>query len=1244
MRALCLLVFLFAATLPHHAADGHSTNTVTEADLKKFKLAPGLKAELFAAEPLLVNPVAFSIDGRGHFYIAESHRWATSVFDITANTPWLLDDLSFRTVNDRRAFLARTFATNFAVLTNDSELIRLVEDRDGDGRAETSSVFADGFRESTSGTAAGVLAQGTNVWFTSVPDLWRFSGEVNSRSVISNRSRTVAGRRLNTDSLITDLLATGLGVHISVSGHDVHGLIRGHDGRIYFSFGDRGVCVTNREGVVLNVPDTGGVLRCEPDGRNLEIFCTGLRNPQELAFDDLGNLWTVDNDTAGADPCRVLHLVEGGDYGWRMSYQHMKGFGPWVSEEMWRGGLDGILPPAGTVSQGPAGLAFYPGTGLTPKLAGKFVHADFPGGIWAYSVKPRGASYELADKEKILWNCWPTDVDFGPDGALYVLDWVESWTRSGKGRIYRLTANDQSPMTKAQLEMVRETQRLLGEGMANRGEKELLGLLGHADRRVRLEAQWELAGRGLTSIQELQRVASSSVVRLPRFHALWAIGQIGRSFPPTSGQDEFELTLAELLPMLDDKDETVAAQVARVLGEGSYLELTLGLGSLAFQTNLHARLAALEGYVALPRGRLVRTRRDLLDRLAAKADNARLNRFLLNLQPDKFKRFENQIIAADFLRGLSTNYLDAFLQHSLGRCVANGVLFGKGYEDQMNGLLTNDSPVVRLISLRARSGLLNWWNMHLNYPGHPHLASLVPTLEPNAAILLSDRNERVALEAARAINDMPIAAGYPALAALLEDPRFRDANWGWSALSNITPAGPFSANVRPPRDQVLLRALNANFRVGEAKNAEALVGFAVGAPNSNSARAGLETSAPMSASLRAEALFLLGAWEVLPAKVGDLSVKPTKDPNHGAVPTVNPENWPGWFDRVVGLYRPLPPRPADTARRALAPHITALLADREPEIAKAALDATVKLRLTNASPTLLALMRSASAPASLRKLIPGALAALDAVELSDAVKLALADSDAAIRAAALPHLGRLQSDDAVRILGGIVSGDGDTRLAQAAFAALGKIEAPSADAILRSSLTNLGAGKLPAALELDLMEAAARRRDPEIKSLLTQHGTPLEKDDVLGGWRSALVGGDAERGQTIFSEKVEVQCLRCHAVKGQGGTVGPKLDGIGMQRSREYLLESMVFPNRAIAVGFENVTLTLKSGVEHAGLVKGEDEKELRFESPEEGALRISKADIVTRQRGLSAMPEDLVKALTRREVRDLVEYLAGLK
>ena len=1241
-RLLVALCGTACVILSARAAESHSTNTALAADLKKFKLAPGLKAELVAAEPLLQNPVAFSIDGRGRYFIAESHRWATSVFDITQNTPWLLDDLSFRTVNDRAAFLARQFATNFAVLTNESELIRLVEDRDGDGVAETSSVFADGFRESTSGTAAGVLAQGTNVWFTSIPDLWRFT---------HHAIRITNGPSVTRDASSVKL-ASGLGVHISVSGHDVHGLIRGHDGRIYFSFGDRGVCVTNREGVVLNVPDTGGVLRCEPDGRNLEIFCTGLRNPQELAFDDYGNLWTVDNDTAGADPCRVLHLVEGGDYGWRASYQHMKGFGPWVQEELWRGGLDGILPPAGTVSQGPAGLAFYPGTGLTPQLAGKFVHADFPGGVWAYSVKPRGASFELADKEKILWNCWPTDVDFGPDGALYVLDWVESWVRSGKGRIYRLTANDQFPMTKAQLDAVSETRRLLGEGMSKRGEKELLALLGHADRRVRLEAQWELAGRGTKSFGSLSATAFKSGNQFARLHALWGVGQVARRVQIGIQGGDLSDELFAMIPLVLDDDPIVAGQAARVIADAQLFQVDVMLAEILSNAPPALRFQAAMAYGTImhkgQRGSYSSKQR-AAQWLADKIPQARLLAEKL-IEP-----------GLTFHPGWpeTTGYLtmnagsDLFLQHAGVRhwrrleALESGWSQYQGLSWSLANRATNSHPAVRRAGILA---LGMWTNSFITN-------------------LVADSDPLVVLQAARTINASPVDDAFPALASLVDDRRFRDPNWGWSALSNLTPAGPFSANVRPPRDQVLLRALNANFRVGEAKNAEALVRFAVGVrPSSGAGTSGLPKASGQDSNsrtanaaapedgrtpgnLRAEALFLLGAWEVLPAKVGDLPIKPTKDPNHGAVPTVNPENWPGWFDRVVGLYRPLPPRPADDARRALAPQIAGLLSDTDQVVAQAALDAAVKLRLTNAAPTMLSLMRSTATPVSLRKQIPGALAALNAMELGEATKLALAESDPAIRAAALPHLGRLRSDEAVKILSEMVAAalrgpnsQNDVRLAQAAFAALGGIASTDADAVLRAAMKRLVAGELNPAFELELVEAAARRSDPEIKSSLASFEAARAKDAALGSWRSVLNGGDAERGKAIFFEKVEVQCSRCHAVKGQGGIVGPRLDGIGKQRTREYLLESIVFPNRAVAAGYENVTLTLKNGAVHFGLVKGEDEKELRVESPEDGALRVAKADIVTRQRGLSAMPEGLAGALSRRELRDVVEYLAGLK
>lgn len=1208
---LALPVLLILAPRAESAEATATTNSAASA-LKKFQLTPGLQAELFASEPLLQNPVCFSIDARGRFYVVETHRYRGAIFDITANTPWLLDDLSFRTVNDRAAFLARTFATNFSVLTNTSELIRLVEDRDGDGRAETSSVFADGFNKPESGTAAGVLAQGTNVWFTSIPDLWRMT----NGTVATNLSKIHPPAR-HSSLGNRHLLATGLGVHISVSGHDVHGLIRGHDGRIYFSFGDRGVCVTNREGVVLNVPDTGGVLRCEPDGSHLEIFCTGLRNPQELVFDDLGNLWTVDNDTAGADPCRVLHLVEGGDYGWRMSYQHMRGFGPWVSEELWRGGLDGILPPAGTVSQGPAGLAFYPGTGLTPQLEGKFVHADFPGGVWAFSVKPRGASYEIAEKEKLLWNCWPTDVDFGPDGALYVLDWVQGWAPPGQGRIYRLTANAERGTRNA--EQVAEVKRLLAEGMTKRGEKELLGLLGHQDRRVRLEAQWELAK--VEHFAQLARLAANPANQLARLHAIWAMSQIVRAHPRTELVSELEA----LLPLLKDRDPEVRAQSAYLMGAGRLLYAQEQLKELLADPAPRVQFRAMLAYRELFSGcRIVagvssgnRFRLSLYESLKRKI--VLRTRWRLSLSGPGLSWVTPQLIKQIASRERMEPCLEqasVMLLSEIGNVFGSGSVFAAHTKD----FTASNSAAVRLALMLAYR-----------------------RMEDSAiARFLSDTDPQLVLEAARTINDAPIPAAYPALAGLLDNARFRDANWGWAALSNLTPAGPFSAKVRPPCEQVLRRALNANFRLGASTNAEALVRFA---------RAGSETGAPGPAALRAEALFLLGAWEVLPAPVGNLPIKPTKDPNHGSVPTVNPENWPGWFDRVVGLWRPLPPRPANEAQRALRPHIAALVADAAPEVAQAALEAAVKLRLTNASPALLARQRDAATPASLRQQIPDALAALHAPELGEAVTAALADADPAVRAAALPHLGGLPGEGATTLLGELVtngiavpSSTGEVRLAQAALVALGRIESAAANAILRSTLASLVEGTLPPALALEALESTARRSNPEITTLLAQRAATLPKDDALAPWRPALTGGEAGRGRSIFFEKVEVQCSRCHAIKGEGGIVGPALDRIARERSREYLLEAMVLPNRAIAPGFENVNLTLKTGAEHAGVVKSESETELRLESPEEGPLRLAKANIATRQRGLSAMPEGLEQLLTQRELRDLVEFLASLR
>src|SRR5439155_4104750 len=151
-----------------------------------------------------------------------------------------------------------------------------------------------------------------------------------------------------------------------------------------------------------------------------------------------------------------------------------------------------------------------------------------------------------------FWSVLATDCDFGPDGAFYVSDWHEGWNKPGKGRLYRLV-NPEFQGSALQ----KEVQRLLAEGMDKRPVEELTKLLGHADQRVRQEAQFALAAKGPAAIAPLAAVAQDDKSRLARVHAVWGLGQIGRSTA--------EAVAPALRPLLTDADAEVRAQAAKVI-------------------------------------------------------------------------------------------------------------------------------------------------------------------------------------------------------------------------------------------------------------------------------------------------------------------------------------------------------------------------------------------------------------------------------------------------------------------------------------------------------------------------------------------------------------------------------------------------------------------------------------------------------------------------------------------------------
>jgi quinoprotein glucose dehydrogenase len=1083
-----------------------------EQAMKRIRLPSGTKVELFAAEPLLANPVAFCFDEKGRCFVAETYRIQHGVTDNRGHMYWLDDDLAARTVADRVAMYKKHLKDKFSTYEIAHDRVRLIEDTKGSGVADKATVFADGFHFAADGIGAGVLARKGNVYYTCIPNLWllkdtKGTGKADARKALS----------------------TGYGVHVSFYGHDMHGLRMGPDGRLYFSIGDRGFNVKTAEGKTLAFPDTGAVLRCEPDGSNLEVFATGLRNPQELAFDEYGNLFTGDNNSDSGDKARLVYVVEGGDSGWRIGYQYgsrMSDRGPWNAEKLWHLPHEDqpayIIPPVAHIGDGPSGLCYNPGGAALPdRYARHFFLCDFRGdptrsGVRSFAVKPKGAGFEMIDQHECIWSVLATDCDFGPDGGLYVSDWVFGWEGTGKGRIYRIIDT-----AKRQSAVVQEVKKLLAEGFDKRPVAELAKLLEHPDMRVRQEAQFALADKGRGLCPALSKIAKEGKNQLARLHAIWALGQIARK--------DSLAHIGDLWNLIKDSDPEVRTQAVNTLadaGEVAWFNAD-SLWPLLKDQSARVRFAAA---MALSH---VKPCSEHFDPLDAKA--------VIEMLRDNADR-------------------DPFLRHA-------GVMALAVYPfpEKLIEAGSDPSRAVRLAVLLALRRLGNGEACYFDFTSEQAARAI--------SRFLSDSDDSIRAEAARAIHDQPIPDAIPQLAAIL--------------------------NKSGQSEALTWRALNANFRLGKAENAAAVAALAA------------RSDAPEK--LRADAVRMLGEW-----------AKPSRR------------------DRITGKTQDLGTRDAALAADALRKHVDGILAGSDrvrEEVARVG----GLLGIREVGPTLFKMLADRSVFASGRVEIVQALDALNDERVPQAVKLALADDYASVRNAGRRVMAKRQPREAVAALREALD-KGEVADQQAALTLLGESKEAEADTVLSQWLDRLLAGKAPQAVQLELLQAAEHRSASEIKQKLARFEASRKKDDSIAGYRESLLGGNARAGREIFLNKIETACLRCHKVRGEGGEVGPDLTGIGAKQTREYLLESIVDPNKQIAKGFETVVLALKDGTSVSGVLKEENAQEIRLITPEAAYITVAKKDVEARETGKSAMPEDAIKHLSKRELRDLVEFLAGLK
>lgn len=539
-----------------------------EAELRinKFTLPTDITASLFADSSQTQNPRAICFDRQGRLYLAEVQRWGTAVQDIRKEHGLLLDDINNTTTADRYRMYERNQQTRpLSFYTEYTDRIVCLEDTNRDGRADRAKVWADGFHEVLDGPGVGLLAGDDNdLYYTNIPHLWHLKDTNNDGKADERTS-----------------LQAGFGVRMGIAGHDLHGLVQGPDGKIYWSIGDRGYTVTTREGRHYDRPYTGGVLRCDPDGSNLEEFYTGLRNPQELAFDEYGNLFTCDNKTEAWDTGRLVYLIEGGDSGWNHGHQVLLNFrnqlqlrtpiyshpgheelplNPWMTEGIWDPNDAArplyALPAIAKISWAPSGLVYnYGVTTMPERYARHFWICNFDGAkgdLEAFSVKGNGAGFALDHQEKFMVGLSNTDVEFGPDGRMY-LSGLHNSTREKQdiGSIYALsqTATKPSPL-------LGETTELLTSDFSSKEQTILGQLLGHPDMRVRQRAQFALARSGVAN--HFIAATEQTENQLKRLHGIWGLGQLARSD---------ESLLATLIALLTDPDAEVRAQSAKVLAD-----------------------------------------------------------------------------------------------------------------------------------------------------------------------------------------------------------------------------------------------------------------------------------------------------------------------------------------------------------------------------------------------------------------------------------------------------------------------------------------------------------------------------------------------------------------------------------------------------------------------------------------------------------------------------------------------------
>jgi putative membrane-bound dehydrogenase-like protein len=342
-------------------------------------LGAGLEVKLFAAEPLIQTPTGCVVDGKGRLLVIESHThfrpkdWKGSEHD---EIVWLKDTDNDGTADQREVVLNETDATMDIAYH---------------------------------------------------PDGWIY---------VATRNEILRWRDDNDDGK-PDALERKL-LFLDTKGNYPHNGLSGlaFDGRggLYFGLGENLGVSYKLRGQDDELTDDGGgggaVFWCALDGKRLRKVSTGFWNPFGVCVDGEGNVFATDNDPDSRPPCRLIHVVEGGDYGYAFRYGR-SGLHPFVA---WNGELPGTLPMVAGTGEAPCDVIFWRGSLL---VASWVDHR-----LEKYDLQAKDGSF-TGKRSSLLEG----GLDFRPvamaptaDGGFYLTDWVKrDYALHGHGRVWKVT-------------------------------------------------------------------------------------------------------------------------------------------------------------------------------------------------------------------------------------------------------------------------------------------------------------------------------------------------------------------------------------------------------------------------------------------------------------------------------------------------------------------------------------------------------------------------------------------------------------------------------------------------------------------------------------------------------------------------------------------------------------------------------------------------------------------------------------